>query len=69
MKGSTPKARAKELTKILASIYDKDGDESNVTDVLTDIRHLCEVKGYSLEDHLHRAYIHCLEEKHEGRIS
>lgn len=47
MNGATPKARAKHLKKILAGIYDdgKGATKANVTDMLTDLRHLCDAEG------------------------
>ena len=43
MKGSTPKARGQHLNKILKSLYDDEGGDCNVIDLLTDLRHLCAV--------------------------
>ena len=47
MKGSTPKQRAKALKSHLAKIYDdgRGATGSNVVDMLTDLRHLCDAEG------------------------
>ena len=49
MRGTTPKARARELRKILKVTYDdgKGADFDNVVDCLTDLLHFCEV--YTLD--------------------
>lgn len=42
MNGNTPKQRAKQLSKELKALYDDCAqDETNVTDCLTDLIHLC----------------------------
>ena len=45
MKGKTPKERAKELDRVLKRLYDRYGKRDNVVDMLTDLRHLCDVQG------------------------
>lgn len=40
-------------------------DESSITDLLTDLRHLCDKQGYDFADLDKRAYIHYCGEKHE----
>ena len=53
MNGSTPKERAKHLKKHLAKIYDdgRGATEDNITDMLTDLRHLCDAQ--------HIDFAHC----------
>ena len=45
MKGKTPKERAKELDRVLKRLYDRYGKQDNVVDMLTDLRHVCDVQG------------------------
>lgn len=46
VKGCTIKQRAAALTAILNKQYDPSGGADNVTDILTDLRNLCAVKGW-----------------------
>lgn len=60
MKRRTPKSRAKALKKILAATYD-DGQgatKANITDMLTDLRHLCDAEGLSFAECDRAAYRH-----------
>lgn len=68
MKGTTPKQRAKSLTTILNKTYDPHGARGNVTGMLTDLRHLCDVKGWDFADLDRQAYQHYREEKEAGGL-
>ena len=68
MKGITPKQRAKSLTTLLNKTYDPCGARRNVTDILTDLRHLCDVKGWDFADLDRQAYQHYIEEKEAGGL-
>jgi len=68
MKGTTPKQRAKSLTTILNKTYDPHGARGNVTDMLTDLRHLCDVKGWDFADLDRQAYQRYLTEKEAGGV-
>lgn len=63
--GETPKARAITLNKILKSIYDggKGAEKNNITDMLTDLRHLCDYKNISFEECDRSARAHYLPER------
>mgnify|MGYP001462708563 CR=1 FL=1 len=52
MNGTTPAQRAKELKKILKTTYDdgRGATPVNITDILTDLRHLCDAEGLSFAD-------------------
>lgn len=60
MKGSTPAQRAKELKKILKKTYDEGrlATPANITDMLTDLRHLCDAENLSFADLDRVAYQH-----------
>lgn len=68
MNGTTPKQRAASLQKILSRTYDEYGEHSNVTDALTDLRHLCDRYGYDFATADRTAYRHCAEEKAHNSI-
>lgn len=64
MNGTTPAQRAKELRKILKTTYDdgRGATPANITDMLTDLRHLCDAEGLSFADLDRVAYgYHCPE--------
>lgn len=60
MNGITPKSRAKALKKILAKTYDdgRGATPANITDMLTDLRHLCDAEGLSFAECDRAAYRH-----------
>ena len=68
MKGTTPTQRTKSLTTLLNKTYDPYGARCNVTDMLTDLRHLCDVKGWDFADLDRQAYQHYIEEKEAGGL-
>ena len=68
MKGTTPTQRAKSLTTILNKTYDPHGAQENVTDMLTDLRHLCDAKGWDFADLDRQAYRHYRTEKAAGGV-
>jgi len=68
MKGITPKQRAKSLTTLLNKTYDPHGAQENVTDMLTDLRHLCDVNGWDFADLDRQAYQHYRTEKEAGGV-
>ena len=68
MNGTTPQQRAKSLTTILTKTYDPHGAQENVTDMLTDLRHLCDVKGWDFADLDRQAYQHYRTEKEAGGL-
>jgi hypothetical protein len=68
MKGITPKQRAKSLTTLLNKTYDPHGARRNVIDMLTDLRHLCDVKGWDFADLDRHAYQHYVTEKEAGGL-
>ena len=69
MNGATPKQRAKSLTTLLNKTYDPYGKQCNVIDMLTDLRHLCDVKGWDFADLDRQAYAHYTAENGAGRAS
>ena len=69
MKGNTPKQRAKSLQTVLNKTYDRHGERCNVIDVLTDIRHLCDMKNWDFAELDRVAYsTHYLTEKATGTV-
>lgn len=68
MRGSTPKARANVLERLLKRTYDKYAQEENVINMLADLRHLCDAKGWSFADLDRQAYDHYLVELHAGTV-
>ena len=68
MKGTTPKQRTKSLTTLLNKTYDPHGAQENVVDMLADLRHLCDVKGWDFADLDRQAYQHYIEEKFAGGV-
>ena len=68
MHGSTPKARATNLHRELKRLYDDFGPPENVTDMLTDLRHLCDAKGWDFADLDRQAYDHYSVEKRAGTV-
>lgn len=69
MKGNTLKQRAAELNKALNALYDPFGKEDNVTDMLTDLRHLCLVKNWDFFRCDRVARDHAAVEQHAGSLS
>ena len=64
MNGTTPQQRAKALTTILTKTYDPYGEHCNVIDMLTDLRHLCDMKNWDFAELDRVAYsTHYLTEK------
>ena len=69
MKGNTPKQRAKNLQTILNKTYDPCGGRCNVIDMLTDLRHLCDVKKWDFAKLDRTAYrTNYLPEKASGTV-
>lgn len=68
MKGSTPKARGRHLNTVLKSLYDDEGKECNVIDILTDIRHLCDVNDWDYSKLDRIAYSHYSQERASGML-
>ena len=68
MNGTTPKQRAKSLTTLLNKTYDPCGAQENVTDMLTDLRHLCDVKGWDFADLDRHAYQHYIGDRYAGGV-
>ena len=69
MKGTTPKQRTKSLTTLLNKTYDPYGERCNVTDMLTDLRHLCDAEGWDFAELDRQAYAHYTAETGAGRSS
>lgn len=69
MRGSTPKARANVLERLLKRTYDKYAQEENVIDMLTDLRHLCDAKGWNFAELDRIAYRYYVPEKREQCIT
>jgi hypothetical protein len=61
--GNTPKARGAKLGKILRCIYDVYGEKENLIDVLTDLRHLADNKGWNFAECDRIAHDHYSVEK------
>ena len=68
MRGTTPKQRTKSLTTLLNKTYDPCGARGNVTDMLTDLRHLCDVNGWDFAELDRQAYDHYVTEKAAGGL-
>ncbi len=68
MKGTTPTQRTKSLTTILTKTYDPYGEHCNVIDMLTDLRHLCDVNGWDFADLDRQAYQHYIGERYAGGL-
>lgn len=69
MTGDTPKQRAKHLSNELKALYDDSAhDETNVTDCLTDLIHLCVHRGVDFERCLRTARNHAWAENTQGGI-
>ena len=68
MLGNTPKKRARTLQAELKRLYDNAGPPENVTDMLTDLRHLCDAKGWDFADLDRQAYDHYSVEKRAGTV-
>lgn len=69
MKGETPQERAKELEKILRRMFDPQAKEENVIDILSDLRHLCDMRGWDFGELDRIAYQHYVPEKREQTIT
>lgn len=69
MRGTTPKARAKVLDTILKRLFDEYAEEENVVDMLTDLRHLCDAKGWEFGELDRIAYRHYIPENQEQAIT
>lgn len=63
MTGETPKERAIALFEELERLYDDRGDDFNVIDMLTDLRHLCDAHEWDFSALDKIAYSHYLEER------
>ena len=57
------KKRARKAIRVLNASYDPYDTRSSVVDMLTDLRHLCDVRKIDLTDVLNSSYQHYLEEK------
>ena len=68
MRGTTTQQRAKSLTTVLNKTYDPYGKRCNAIDVLTDLRHLCDVNGWDFADLDRQAYDHYATEKAAGGL-
>lgn len=68
MTGSTPAERGKSLVEQLEMLYDDRGDDCNVIDILTDLRHLCDVQEWDFAELDRIAYEHYIEEKASGEL-
>ena len=68
MRGTTTQQRAKSLTTVLNKTYDPYGEWCNIIDVLTDLRHLCDVNGWDFAELDRRAYNHYVTEKATGGL-
>jgi hypothetical protein len=55
--------RAKKAVTILDKYYDPGEHRTNVVDMLTDLRHLCDVKGINLYEALDASYEHYQAER------
>ena len=71
MRGTTPQQRARVLRRLLARTYDpgKGADPENIADMLTDLRHLCDAKGWNFAELDRIAYRHYVPEKREQCIT
>lgn len=70
MKGITPKARASALKRILRQTYDEGRGvtATNIVDMLTDLRHLCDAEGLNFADCDRIAREHYRPEFAQGRV-
>lgn len=70
MNGTTPVQRAKELKKILKKTYDegRGATPANITDMLTDLRHLCDAEGLSFADLDRVTYGHYCPERAQNTV-
>jgi hypothetical protein len=68
MKGTTPQERGEELREVLAKLYDPEDPVCNIVDILTDVRHLCDVQKDDFARLDEIAYEHYIEEKAAGSI-
>jgi hypothetical protein len=69
MEGYTTQERGQALYIELQTLYDEEGGDCNVIDLLTDVRHLCDKHGYDFAALDRTAYQHYLEEKADGSVS
>ena len=69
MKGTPPAQRARHLEKILKATYDPYGEADNVTDMLTDLRHLCLSKDWDFFQCDRRARDHAACEQFANSIN
>lgn len=70
MNGTTPVQRANELKKILKKTYDdgRGATPANITDMLTDLRHLCDAENLSFADLDRVAYGHYCPERAQNTV-
>ncbi len=68
MNHATIKARATLVQNVLKRLYDEHGREENVIDMLTDLRHLCDLKGWNFENCDRIARGHYAPEKEQGTV-
>lgn len=68
MNGDTPRERGKSLKAELERLYDEFGDDCNVIDLLTDVRHLCDVQGWNFAELDRTAYQHYIREIASGEL-
>ena len=63
-RGTTTQQRARVLRRLLARAYDpgKGADPENIADMLTDLRHLCDVQGLDFGECDRIAYQNYLSE-------
>lgn len=68
MKGTTPQQRATVLARVLRHTYEDVATHAvtaqNITDMLADLRHLCDVKGIDFANRDRIAYDHYCAEVH-----
>jgi hypothetical protein len=69
MRGTTPQERAKVLEKHLNKLFDPQGGRCNVIDMLTDLRHLCDARGWDFGELDRVAYDNYVPELHAGTIT
>ena len=64
MNGDTPRERGKSLKAELERLC----DDCNVIDLLTDVRHLCDVQGWNFAELDRTAYQHYIREIASGEL-
>jgi hypothetical protein len=59
----TNRTRAVRVERLITGYAGEAIDPANITDVLTDLRHLCDRRDYDFHDMVHSSYLHYAEER------